>query len=525
MKVFIDGKETGSRTARGRIFFAPRAELRIGMNPDRVPPFYGRTRANRPSWFSFDGRMDEIKLFDRSLSGAEIEAEASRETAPPDFPPRVLPAGPDAPARFGARYTRLKYYEEWDALWQVGPHSDVVVRFDDSPVRVVFWRGTRYSPVWVTENNIWSADQSFETGTGDVGCVEHMQDIHCRYSHVRIIENTPARAVVHWRYAPVGSYDFLWIRDETTGRALWVDEYYTFYPDGVGVRKMTWKKFREDENVPPWIQKQETIVLCHPGQVPEDVIHTDFLTLADFDGASRTYTWEPELRRRRDVLPKNAPIQVVNLKSRNKPFIIFEPGSRRSYIGGNPGLFSAFSTCNHWPVAQISSDGRDALGPDRASSFLGTTTAPIFRETPDGTVWAGWLYGMTEGSAADLAPLGKSWASAPALEGTGSGYRNRGFDPGQRAYVLECAQTGQPEILEGEFRASPDSPLINAAVYIEGWGNSGVRARLDGRTLAKGDGFEYGFIPTAEGMDLVIWIECESTRPVKMTLSPEENTR
>jgi hypothetical protein len=27
-----------------------------------------------------------------------------------------------------------------------------VVQFDDSPVRVVFWRGTRYSPAWVMEN-------------------------------------------------------------------------------------------------------------------------------------------------------------------------------------------------------------------------------------------------------------------------------------------------------------------------------------------------------------------------------------
>jgi hypothetical protein len=52
----------------------------------------------------------------------------------------------------------------------------------------------------LTENNIWRSDQSTETGT-EYGCAEHMADKQNRHSHVRIIENTPVRVVVHWRYA------------------------------------------------------------------------------------------------------------------------------------------------------------------------------------------------------------------------------------------------------------------------------------------------------------------------------------
>ena len=444
--IYLDGKEAGKLPVRGKMVLASKMDLLIGMNHKKRMPSHpvGRGAGTLPSWYSFDGIIDEVKIYNRALAPKEIEHSyaARKSMSPPDLSQRVMPSGPAGPGRFGAYYTKLKYYEEWDALWPVGPHADIVVQFDNSPIRVVFWRGIRYSPVWVTENDIWMADQSAETGTDEEGCIEHMQDIHCRYSHVRIIENTDARIVVHWRYAPVGSRNYLWIRNEKTGWAFWVDEYYTFYPDGVGMRKMVWRRSSEGDNYPPWIQKQETIVLCHPGQRPEDVINLDFITFANFRGESFTYSWGEKLRTQRGAVPPDAYIQLVNLKSIAKPFIIFEPGSTKGYIGGNPGLFSIFSTCNHWPVAQISSDGRDALQPDRASSFLGTSTRPVIHDGPDQTFWVSWMYGMTEGSAAALAPLGKSWAQPPELKVKGQDFENRGYDFSQRAYVLKYKESG-----------------------------------------------------------------------------------
>jgi hypothetical protein len=37
-----------------------------------------------------------------------------------------------------------------------------------------------------------------------VGSAEPMSDKQCRYSQVRILESSAARAVVHWGYAPIG---------------------------------------------------------------------------------------------------------------------------------------------------------------------------------------------------------------------------------------------------------------------------------------------------------------------------------
>ena len=522
--IYVNGKEAGRHSEKGRMLFARRTDLLIGMNHEKVAPFFGRTKGNRPSWYSMDGIIDEVKIYNGTIAPKKIAQsyQSNRTSSSPEFQVRRMPSGSSNPGRFGAYYTKLKYYDEWDALWPVGPHTDIVVQFDNSPVRVVFWRGIRYSPVWVTENDIWMADQSAETGTDEAGCIEHMQDIHCRYSHVRIIENTDARVVVHWRYAPVGSRNYLWIRNEKTGWAFWVDEYYTFYPDGLGMRKMVWRRSSEGDNYPPWIQKQETIVLCHPGQTPEDVINDDFITFANFRGESFTYSWEEKLRTQRGAVPDDAYIQLVNLKSIAKPFIIFEPGSTKGYIGGNPGLYSKFSTCNHWPVAQISSDGRDALQPDRASSFLGTSTRPVIHDGPDQTFWVSWMYGMTEGSAAALAPLGKSWAQPPELKVKGQDFENRGYDFSQRAYVLKYKKSGKPSVLECDLQASKKSPVVNACLYIKDWGGNEASLKIDGKVIARGKDFRLGKVQTLDGSDLVVWIKKETTQPFKITITAEK---
>ncbi|MCK4560396.1 MAG: hypothetical protein KAV45_11490 [Calditrichia bacterium] len=127
-----------------------------------------------------------------------IDSIREFENKPKPLP--LLPTGPQIQDDFGAYYTKLKYYPEWDKDWRVGPYADVVVRFDIAPFQFIFWRGTNYIPHWVTENNIWYNNEFTETWE-TIGSSEPMSDKQCRYSHVRIIENNRARVVVHWRYA------------------------------------------------------------------------------------------------------------------------------------------------------------------------------------------------------------------------------------------------------------------------------------------------------------------------------------
>ena len=107
----------------------------------------------------------------------------------------------------------------------------MVVRFDDLPIRLVSWQGTNYIPALITENGKWYSDEFVETG-GLPGCplgqdCEPMSDKQNRYAHVRILESTPARAVLHFRYGLCEVEQFVCANpDPITGWADWADEYY-----------------------------------------------------------------------------------------------------------------------------------------------------------------------------------------------------------------------------------------------------------------------------------------------------------
>ena len=277
-----------------------------------------------------------------------------------------MPSGPKGPGRFGAVYTKLEYYPEWDNLWAVDSDPDVLVRFDEASARVVFWRGSRYSPAWVSENDLWMADQSVEAwGVGkndNEGCFEHMQDRRCRYSHVRIIESNEARVVVQWRYAPVSSHDHLWREDPKTGRACWVDEYYYIYPDTVGVRKPTWKT---GTLLHPR-QFQESLPFTHPGQLVSDVLQKDFAYVGNLKGEMQAMEYVENPKESKKKFPEDLLFQMYNFKAENKPFIVFEPGNRMNYVRDfSIRSYDRAGSCNHWTVGQALCDGRTVQAADR----------------------------------------------------------------------------------------------------------------------------------------------------------------
>jgi len=523
LTVFIDGQEQGRLEFQGRMTPARRTDLVIGSVPQPSEPAYiHREHGTLPGWYSLDAILDEVAIHSRLFSAQQLgQAFTSlAPSAPPDIPQRVLPSGPQRRGRFGAYYTHLKYYWEWDDLWRIADHPDVVVQFDDSPVRVVFWRGTRYSPAWVTENNLWMADQSVEAWDDKEGCFEHMQDRHCRYSHVRIIENTPARVVVHWRYAPVSAYDNHWRVDLRTGWGCWVDEYYTFYPDQTGIRKYTWEK----GSLGRPRQFQESIPLTGPGQVQGDVVNEQYVTIANLEGETQEFSYIADPPARTDKpIPEDPMIQMHNLKAANKPFIIFEPGGEMHYLKDmNISALSRPGSCSHWPVGQMCCDGRTQRTIDRAASFLGfPITDPVIHESGS-RHWVSSLYGMNDKPFDRLIPLAKSWIQAPELRVISGDLKEPAYDFSQRAYFLKSMDPEKPGA-ELELAAGPESPLMNACLVIEGWGDSTPRVAIDGTKLSRGKGYRLGYNRTLKGTDLLIWISRESRVPVRITLSqPEE---
>ncbi|GAF96678.1 unnamed protein product, partial [marine sediment metagenome] len=276
--------------------------------------------------------------------------------------------GPVGSGSFGAFYTKLDYYKEWDDLWRVSDVPDVFVRFEKSPVQLVFWRGTSFVPCWVTENGIWYTNEWLETWGDDVvSCAEPIMDRQCRYSHVRIIENTEARVVIHWRYALSDAfYDFAAVGDD--GRGEWCDEFHIIYPDQVGVRKME-LHYSRPERKHDWV---EQIVVLPPGKYPDDVIEREAVSLVNMSGDVHKYSWDDDLEKEMPE-PKGANMSFVNLKSKYRPFIIVPPGPVKTVEGTWDSPFfrtyaakmargrgyrpdpvpSAYGWWDHWPVAHV----------------------------------------------------------------------------------------------------------------------------------------------------------------------------
>jgi len=520
--LFANGKDAGHLDVKGKPDLARDANIRALMNYEKTKPSdIHRPFGTLPGWFSIDGLVDEIKLFDTALEAERIKEEAAPrdKLASPALPPRKMPYGPEGAGRFGAYYCKLKYYEEWDNLWRVDEHPDIVVRFDQSATRVVFWRGTRYSPAWVSENGLWMADQSVETWNRTQGCYEHMQDRRCRYSHVRIIESNDARVVVHWRYAPVSAHDEIAGEDEKTTRACWIDEYYYIYPDQMGIRKPTWKT----GTLPRPVQFQESLPFTDSGQFQDDVINKDFATVANFKGQTETLSFVENPARRQ--MPADLTIQRYNFRSKNRPSIIFEPGDRMSRAADrqmpSKGLHVPGS-CNHWPVGQAACDGRTAQAPDRPTHFLGFPISypPIHEK--DGRSWWNGLYSMTEMDMAGLVLAGRSWACAPKLILKSKGFQCLDYDRAERAYQLSKDKPGADGILELTLDASDDSPAFNPALVVKDWHPQSLKLKLDGKETPRGGDFRAGARPTLEGEDVIIWIRTKSTKPLTIELSAEQ---
>jgi len=523
LAVLVDGEPAGTAAGVGAPAFATGADLWIGANERPARPAHHRGEGGtRPSWFCLDGMLDELKIHARALSAEEIATAFAAVTPAPqrELTPRRMPSGPEGPGRFGAYYCKLKYYDEWDAVWPAGPHPDVVVRFDRSPVRVVFWRGTRYSPAWVSDNGLWMADQSVEAWRKPEGCFEHMQDRHCHYSHVRIIESTEARAVVHWRYAPTSSRDTHWRVDPKTGWGCWVDEYYILYPDAMGIRQVTWKTGSLGQPR----QFQESLPLTQPGQVQGDVVEREYATVANLDGDKGVlcYTADPTKKLER-AMPANAVIQRYNFKSAAKPFICFEEGNDMKFCADRPiEKLSAPGTCNHWPVCQARSDGRNSQTTDRPAHFASfpISYSPI-HQADDRSSWHA-LYGMTEQPMAYLITVCKSWNRPPELKATDGHFACEGFDRSQRAYLLTRREPGEAP-LACTLAAGEETPAVNPVLVLADWGAADVSVTINGRDARRGDDFRTGITHGLDGTELVLWLHLEATKPVELTITGRRN--
>ena len=530
LAAYVNGQLVAEMAVAGELSLAS-TDLLIGRVREPELPFpEAEIRPAAPISFSLDGLLDELSITGRSLTSKELLQDfvAARAPTKPVLPYQKMPSGPPAAGSFGAFYTGLRYEDGWDNLRRIDDNSDVVVRFDDSPSRLVFWQGLNYVPAWVSGEDKWYTDEFLEvwdTGCPDGGDCEPMSDKQERFSHVNITESNDVRAVVHWRYAltEVVGTKGAW-PNPRTGWTDWADEYWTIYPDGVAVRKQVLHS-DHPEAVHEW---QETIVLHQAGNRPEDDIDDDAVTLGNMSGETRTFSWTPKKdtaftdpQGPTGMVPLSAPnMQRVNLKSVWKPFQIVPPQGATADFYNNEKSYFTFECWNHWPVAQIASSDRPCITSDRPShSSLSHLFWQNYAQTANSATKI-LLSGLTRSSLQDLLPLARSWITPPVLKSQASDPIKAHFDPTQRAYLIDAA----PEVLANgvtlTLEASETSPAVNPAFLLSGWGDRNVQVTVNGHELTPGKQLRAAHVSHLDRTDLLLWLPMQSRQPVHIVLAP-----
>jgi hypothetical protein len=522
ISLYINNKKVGETKFTGVPVFAVDVDIVLGKTQTKLTPAFTERNTSKAinSWMLFDGLMDEVQIYDKALTANDIAKlyDSFKVAVIQPLQYRRMPSGTNEDRPFGAYYTNLKFSPGWDNLWRGSDLPDIVVRFTNSPVKLVFWRGTGYIPAMVTENGIWMTDQSVENfGTGE--CYEAMGDKQCRYSHVRIIENTQARVVVHWRYALAGIKHQIYNETDTrTGE--WVDEFWTAYPDGVVVRKQVlWSDFLPIKDQ-KFYQFQETIFFNQPGTKPQDNVDYEAITFSDSEGHKASYSWENGAPAKFDT-PQYKTIQIVNTKSKYKPYGIYYPN--RITFPFNFGWvkdYSTFPCWNHWPISQVASDGRNTVAPDKVSHTSLTQVNcdyQLFEKCPDNSVRVRSIMGMTTQPIDSLLHLARSWNFPAEIKLNSLNFKMNGYDQYQRCYTFENT-TNTKQVLEFDVLGTNKSPIVNLACVIKNWRSSTATIEINGKKAIQGIDYTLGFLSALDSDDLVVWINMKSFSVVKVKI-------
>jgi len=133
-------------------------------------------------------------------------------------------AKPSAPpGDLGAYYTRLDSGEEFEEVARVGDYADIVVRIDDER-EFVFWRASSYLPHLKTSSGRDYVEEVVERSGDGSGLRPDRINL---FSRVKIVENTPSKVVVHWRYEPDFSLSEFPVKPVDANPYEMVDEYFT----------------------------------------------------------------------------------------------------------------------------------------------------------------------------------------------------------------------------------------------------------------------------------------------------------
>lgn len=75
--------------------------------------------------------------------------------------------------------------------------------------------------------------------------------------------------------------------------------------------------------------------------------------------------------------------------------------------------------------------------------------------------------------------------------------------------------------MQSKLNAGEENPLVNPAIIIKQWGRTPAEIFIDDKPVPK-EQIRMGQASTLDGVNLVIWLELESTSPVQLSIKPND---
>ena len=262
------------------------------------------------------------------------------------------------------------------------PHADMnpkkafVVTWKDYPCRFVFGHEASYCPILELPSGAAMCNQFFEGNLGEAELFNNLGRKE-KNSFVDVVQDGPERVWVRWNYFAVNK------DDDTQPRLRGTEDYFA-YPNGLVLRRMTYRSLMPDNVVGYSTQPVELFGVLPQGSTikdlfPRDPIHGDYnvLSVADLYSDKRyDICWDEKggVRRNGDdatlaaITNSQGCALVIPFRERLLFAVLgtvsgFSPKYNQFVDHSTPGAVGGAGwgqgLWDHWPIGWLNSQGHD----------------------------------------------------------------------------------------------------------------------------------------------------------------------
>jgi hypothetical protein len=393
--------------------------------------------------------------------------------------------------------------------------------FQERDIKFVFWTEMNYIPAWHLNNQLLYTYEFVETWDEDTpGCHEPMSDRLRQWTWVKVLEDNPVRKVLQWHYVLCNpNYE---VPAQGRGKQLpEVDEYWTFYPDGSGIRHIIYTP-KLDTDFRAAHELGEMISIAGSKSHSSDFYDTPALTMMNLEGETKQAHPGPKFDYYSDIDDWKQQILMVHFKDNPDVFCVWshDPQIPETWSGYPIRYENAWQNPNgkivHWPVnkrpytSAYSSGGTWKAEVSHACLLSwgvrdGIEWKDHYKINANGRKYREWisLIGLNEqNNKTELYTRARSWLFIGEIKFNSVGCEFLKKDYNKNSFIFKTNQN----IIDIEFRFIPEkqnTKIINPAIIIKNWGN-GIDLQLSIDDIPLNTDL-YRFTKINEN-DILIWL-------------------